>query len=460
MKSKVFTVIAILLLVIQVKAQTVETENFRWGNGFYYNLSLGGSITFNELEIKLLKVENHYNLIKIGEDSLWLKVARRSMPEEINGVRIFVADNKKVKELASDTLTHGILKKDALICLSDANFPLLDPLQFTFPVSFNEGFTWNVGEDSYPFSYYKSGEQLNSYCSYPGIGFSLNDAHRSIKHWLVTVENSKVAWIENLDNGEKGNQTFVLLKSESYPETYYLYGHLDIKNIVVKKGQELKKGDVIGTALQDESWGYFHFAVIYSATEPTIRESFHNIVNGFPQLFSLYFYEGKIGIPNFTRGKIVYGMPRHISKNQLNIQEFETYSGKGWVTGRWNPADKVEWVSNEREGNARMRKELFEGTSAQSLNPNNFFEYYISVKNGTYRIRAKVGDLYLPSWQKIEFEGLNVGIRELDAGHFEWTNERIVKVQDGKLNVRFFVDSKNQRVAGVSEIVFQQINLK
>ncbi len=458
LKFKVFIVFAIALFWYQSMAQSVDSDGFRWGNGFYYNLNVGEVVSFNQLEIKLLKMENHFNLLKVGEDTIWLKVARRSVPEEINGIRIFVADNKKVKALTSDTLTHGLLKKDALICLSDASLNLLDPMQFLFPVSFNDGFSWNVREDCYPFSFYKTGKSLNSYSSYPGIGFSLYDSRSPKEHQLVAFENSRVVWVESLDSEGEGTRGYVLLNSETQPDIYYVYGNLDIGSMPVKKGQELKRGDAVGMAVKGDFGGYFHFAVIRSETEPTIHDSFYNILNGFPQLFELYFQRGMFVVPNFTRGKIMFGMPYDLNRNQLNSQEFETHSGKGWITGMWNPADKVEWVADDSEGNIRLRKMMFEGSAAQCKNPDNFYEYCISVRNGNYRIRAKVGDLFLPSWQKIEFEGLNVGIKILDNPGFDWTGERIVKVQDGKLNVRIYIDNENQQVAGLSEIVFQQVN--
>ena len=101
---------------------------------------------------------------------------------------------------------------------------------------------------------------------------------------------------------------------------------------------------------------------------------------------------------------------------------------------------------------------LFRSTPAQNKNPCDYYEYIIAVKNGTYRIRAKVGDVFLQSWQKIEFEGIYAAVKELDAGEFDWTGERIVKVQDGTLNIRIYVDDDNRYVAGISEIVFQRVN--
>ncbi|HKI89127.1 MAG TPA: hypothetical protein VKA38_08875, partial [Draconibacterium sp.] len=129
---------------------------------------------------------------------------------------------------------------------------------------------------------------------------------------------------------------------------------------------------------------------------------------------------------------------------------------KGWLLGDWNTADKVEWVLKGNQGNVRLRKELFTGTAAKATNPYNYFDYEINVKNGVYRVRAKVGDLFLPSWQKIAFEGLDADTFQLASGEMQWTSEKIVKVKDGKLNVRIFIDEMENKTAGLSEIVFQQ----
>jgi hypothetical protein len=442
----------------QANAQQADSADFRWGNGFYYNLNVGESVTFNRVEVKLLKTENHFNLLKIGTDTLWFKVARRSVPEQLGGIRIFVADNKNVKALTADSLVHGLLSKDALICISDSRIPLLDPVQYIFPVSFNDGFLWSAEEESYMFAYYKTDENLQNpaFCNFAGIGFDMHDARGRMKHWLVAVENSRVVWVESKGPDEAGNQACVLLESASQPGIYYYYSRLYAKNLAVKKGQNLVRGDAIGTAWGDNSWGHFQFTVVKSQTEPTLEECRHYTINGFPQLFGLYFQNNGYATRSFARGRIQFGKPRRLNGNRKNNMAFETYSGKGWLLGKWNPADKVEWVSDKNDGNIRLKKVLFEGTPAECKNPNPFFEYQITAPNGTYRIRAKVGDLFLPSWQKLEYEGIASPAKSLDAGETYWTGERVIKINDGTLNIKIYLDEENNRVAGLSEIVFQR----
>jgi hypothetical protein len=408
LKRKGFILLVLFAVLFQVNAQQADSADFRWGNGFYYNLNVGESITFNQVEVKLLKIENHYNQVKLGEDTLWLKVARRSVPEQLSGVRIFVADNKKVKALGSGFPVHGLLTKDALVCLSDSRLPLLDPAQYIFPVSFNDGFMWGAEEESYMFSFYKTDEtgKQPAYSNFAGIGFDLHNARGIMKHWLVAVENSRVVWVESKGLDEAGNQACVLLESESQPGIYYYYNRLYSKNLAVKKGQNLVRGDAISTAWGDNTWGHFQFTVVKSQTEPTLEDCHHFAINGFPQLFGLYFRQNGNSARSFARGRILFGKPRHTNGNQKNSMAFELYSGKGWLLGKWNPADRVEWVSTKNDGNVRLKKVLFEGTPAQCKNPKNYFEYLITVPNGTYRIRAKVGDLFLPSWQKLSLKEL------------------------------------------------------
>ena len=456
MKKILFIIHLLLAAVCGLQAQNSEPD-FRWGNGYYYNLNRGDSIRFNNQTVRLLQVENHFNQIAIGNDTLWLKVSRRTPAKTSNGIRLFVADNKNVKALTTDKKVHGLLEKDALVCLSNFLESLLDFRRYIFPVSYNDGFLWSTEEDTYMFSYLgkdvKNGETI--YRSYEGMGFDLHDARGLEKHWLLTIENSTVVWVED-DLGNDEQQACLLLQSNSQPGIFYLYNHLFKKNLVVKEGQELVRGEPIGTIWGDSEWGHLQFAVIHSENVPVFSERFNNVVNGFPQLYELYFQEGSNYNKTFSKGRIYFGRSPSFNGNQKNIAAWEFYAGKGWQFGRWNTADKVDWVNKDEKGNARLKKVLFEDTSAEARNPKNFYEYEINVRNGTYRIRAELGDLFLPSWQKVSFEGVDAGEFSLEAGQSTWTTERAVNVKDGTLTVRIYVDEQNKKVAGLSQIVFQR----
>lgn len=421
-------------------------------------MNVGDNIEFNSVKIKVLEIDNHYNRISIGNDTLWIKLSRRTLPVSLNGVRLFVADNKNVKNIHDDNNLHALLSKDVLIGVSDANKKMLESNQYVFPISFNDGFLWSAEEDSYVFSFQNDSIGDNKKCckSYEGIGIDLQDARGIEKHWIVAIENSTVIWIEDKKLDELGKDACVLLQSSSDSSIYYLYNHLYNKNIEVKEGQKLSKGELIGTAWGDDKWGHLQFVVLKSDSIPAYENRYANSVNFFPQFYELYFQHTYSANKSFTRGKIDFGQPSFSNRNQKNTSAFEEYSGKGWTLGTWNIADKVDHIELGEDGNARLQKTLFSNSGAKSRNPENYYEYQLNVRNGVYRVRAKVGDLVLPSWQKIDFEGVNAATYSLAAGEQKWTSEKVVKVSDSKLSIRIYIDSINNKVAGLSEIVFQR----
>jgi hypothetical protein len=439
-------------------AQEDSKPDFIWGNVSYFNLSQSESIYYNSVEIKLLALKNQFNTIAIGQDTICAKVSKRTLAIPGRGVRLFVADNKFVKELTDDKEVHGLLKKDVLLGVCKLGEKMLEPNRFVFPVSFNDGFLWNADEDTYMYSYLgksitNKGEYLRSY---EGIGIDLHDARGVEKHWLVAIENSTVVWVEDKNLDEMGKDACVLLKSDSNPDIYYVYNHLYNKTIEVRKGQKLLQGELIGTAWGDQNWGHLQMLVVKSDSIPSYKNRFHNCINFFPQLYELYFKESYSFSKTFTRGIIEFGKAPEYNGSGKNSASYETYLGKGWLFNKWNKTEKVESVSKGEEANVRLRKVLFSGEKAESTNPSNYYDYEVSVANGVYRIRAKVGDLFLPTWQKIEFEGVAAASYSLEAGERKWTNERAIKVTDNKITVRIYIDDTNKMVSGLSEIVFQR----
>ncbi|MEN8117466.1 MAG: hypothetical protein ABFS16_10830 [Bacteroidota bacterium] len=458
MKKIVLISIFVWSCLFEVSAQNQSNPDFQWGNASYFNINTGESIYFNNIEIKLLSLENHYNRIKVGTDTIFIKVSKRNLPASTNGVKIFVADNKNVKALTTDSDVHGLLKKDALICLSGYIENLLNPDIFIFPVSFNDGFMWSTEEDCYMFSYLGSEEKNGKKYSrsYEGIGIDLHDARGIEKHWLVAMENSTVTWIEEKNPDQAEKEVCVLLQSNSNPGIYYLYEHLYRKNILIKKGQKLVRGELLGTIWGDDVWGHFQLTVVKSDTIPSYKNRHRNAVNFFPQFYELYFKNTYSSTKSFTRGRIDFGRLCTLNGNEKNAHAFEEYSGRGWLLGKWNKSDKVEWITKGEDGNVRLRKVPFPGTAAKCRNPKNYYEYELNVTNGVYRIRAKMGDMFLPSWQKVEFEGVIAVTYTLQPGELKWTPEKVVKVTDRKLTVRIYIDYSNNKVAGLSQIVFQK----
>jgi hypothetical protein len=438
-------------------AQYSNSDTIRWGRVTYINLSLGVKVAYQGNEIELLELKNNYNKIRIGNDTIWLKVCYRSTVSSAGNFNIFVADNKYVKAISSDKAMHGLLKKDVLLAVAPGNNALTDQYQYIFPVSFAGGYIWRNDEDSYPFSWQGGGiPKTVPEMQYPGLGIDLINGRGSSKFGILAIESGRIAWIDT-KSGSSGQPTATLcLASNSNPGVYYVYRRLYSKYIFVKQNQQVERGDELAYVWGDGLWEHLQLGIVYSDSVPAIKHWSNNMINFFPQLMDMYYGRQPAGGQFFTRGQIYFGAPTGAKGNIKNASAYESYQGTGWKLGMWNTADKVEWVSNKVTGNVRLSKTLFEGQTAQCTNPDNWYDYEIDVKNGIYRIRASIGDCFLLTWQKVEFEGVTGGTYQVNPGLFTWTPERTVRVKDGRLTVRIYLGDKNQK-AGISGIVFQQV---
>lgn len=439
--------------------QPSRDDSFTWGNVTYLNIAVGEKITFGESEIELLAVKNHFNHLRVDHDTSWLKVSYRTPASVVGNLVIFVADNRNVAALDADISAHGLLNKDALIAVSPLASPLADNWAFSFPVSFTGGYVWKSDEDSYMFSYQGAGtSKPGRYPLFPGVGLDMVNARISEKHTILAVESGRVVWVDRSRDNKGQPKASLCIESRNSPGIYYLYHNLYEKSIDVTKNEKVEKGDPLGHIWGDGNWEYLRLVVVKSDTLPLPGTRTGNLVNFFPQLLELYYGRQPNSATIFTKGKISFGKPTGQKGNVKNASAFEDYLGTGWELGKWNTADKVEWISTRQNGNVRLSGNLFEGQPAHCTNPHNWYDYSINVKNGIYRIRALVGDLQMHSWQKIEFEGVVAGTYDLEPGQFTWTSEKIVRVTDGKLTTRIGLDQEG-RVSGISEIVFQQASL-
>ena len=451
--KKHFLILFLLILGVDgLFGQTAMKPDFTWNNASYFNVNKGESVFYENTEIRLLSVSNQFNTIKVGVDTVQCRVSRRTPAITTGGLRIFVADNFRIKAISGSAGAHSLLQKDALICVSSAETPMLNTLDFVFPVSFNDGFVWSCDEDSYLYSFKR---QLQSQqCVAEGIDFDLHDARGIEKHRIVAVENSTVVWI--FEDGKSKNEVSVLLQSNSQPEIFYLYSHLFSKKIEVRKGQTLEKGEILGTIWGDNQWGHLTFSVINSAAIPEPGNCADGIINGFPNLFELYHQTTAGYNKTYRKGRIFFGKPAFYNGNQKNASDFEDYSGKGWITANWNIAEKTETAAKGSEGNVRLGKVLFKGTRAEVKNPVGWYDYEIRVPNNAYRIRVRLGDVEQATWQRVAFENIDAGTFILEKGQMGWTSERVVKVNDERLTIRIYIDESGEKPAGISEIVFQQ----
>ena len=123
-------VIPMMIAPILIHACSVHADSevkSLWGDALYVDMSVGDSFSYLEKGVTLLGIKGNYCTIDVNGQSKQLIVARRALPEVINGIRVFSADNQNVKQLTNDNQNHGLLTRDALLCLSDPDKPLLNP---------------------------------------------------------------------------------------------------------------------------------------------------------------------------------------------------------------------------------------------------------------------------------------------------------------------------------------------
>lgn len=454
MKKKVFLIWILSFFAVIISAQNNDAPDFTWGNVSYFNLNVGESIRYQEKEIKLLSIDNQCNKIVVNGDTIVQKINRRSPPININGLKMFVADNCSLRLLNNSDQYHRLLTKDAMIAVSDIFNLMLDEKKYVFPVNFNEGFIWNLESDNYLFSLVQANNSTSEFKINNGINFNLQDDSGVAKHWMVAIENSKVVWIKSFDDDSNSRKVAVLLESESQPGIYYFYGNLYKRSLEVREGQKLLQGELIGTVLDEKNWGSACFSVLKNDSLPVINDIESNVFNFFPQLFELYFNKSFNFSKMFSKGDILFGSSN--PKCEVNNLCFEDYNGKGWLLDCWNFAGKMPYVEEGSRSNVRLKNILFENTKLESENPEDYYDYEINVNNGDYHIRVKVGDVEMATWQKVEFENRKAGEYSLEAGEQKWTPERIIDVNDGKITVRIYIDPGN-KPAGISEIVFQKM---
>lgn len=447
-------IVALLeLFMIRSDGKSASPGTFTWGNTTFVNLTEGEAVSFEGKEIELLQVQNHFNRIRIDLDTFWLKVARRSTSFQAGSLRLYVADNRKVKSLAPPDGSHGLLTGGALIGLVSGMSPFLPSGQFSFPVDFTDGYIWRGSEETYMFSYLQQGNGKVQPAENKGVGMDISNSRAAGTHMITAMENGTVAWIET----ERCSSpcAAVCIQGESSPQVFYVYENLYDKSLLVKKNQKVEKGTGIGYIWGEGARELLRLAVLRSDTIPGYEDRTKNMINFYPQLLELYYGRDVLAPRFFSKGQVDFGRPGISRVDSRNIFCYEDYEGTGWILGDWNPADKTEWAVSRSNSNARLRKTLFVGQPAMCTNPSDYYLFEINVREGIYRIRASVGDCLLPSGQKVEFEDQPAGTFKLLPGEFVWTPERIVRVNDGRLSVKIHL-IPGSPVAGISKIVFQK----
>lgn len=432
-------------------AQSPTAPDFVWGNTGYFNVNNEDTVHLSEVEISFLRSDGLLNYLTINGDSLPLKVARQNPAEVRHGISFFIADNQCLQQLPGGEKVHDILTGEALLAIAGNEMEMLDPEKFVFPVSFSSGFIWRYDQGLPFYHFHKCPESHSKQTE--GLLIDCTPLRNGNEHRIIAMEDCRVVWVHMSGIGAHRNAC-ILLQSNSNQSIFYVYDRLSVKNLQVKRGQQVEAGEFISTPYA----GQLQLAVLYSDTIPAYEQRYRRSFNCFPQLFALYNYPKKY-IPNrvFTKGRIRFGSNQPGPGRYQNTSSFENFLGKGWIIDSRNGFGRVELAVKGEVCNARLRKALFASVSASCVQPQPHYDYEICVRNGVYRVRSLVGDAEQDSWQQLEFEGRAAGIHSLKAGEFKWTPERIVKVKDGRLTTRMVLDSLGGKVAGIREVVFQQV---
>lgn len=451
----IFVLLFLLSSSIGILAQ--ESSRFiKWGNALYIDLAVGESVEYLGKIITLVSIENNYCTVDIDGYSKQIKVARRELPNVINGIRIFAGDNRNVKYLTTDNQYHGLTQKDALLCLSDPSLPLLDPDKYTFPISRRDDYKWTMDESSHLFAYNSLIDWSlpnHFYRSHEGIDFDMHEARGKQVHPLIAFESGRIIWVTHptLDEG------CILIESESDPGIYYVYKHVNNEYIYVKNGEKVKKGDLLGYIWGDHSWGHLHFSVVKPDSFPFYETRYENILSFFPQMYELWYGDLEYHTPVYEKKQFTFGRPYYTIQNKKGDSEYDDIIGYGWKLGNWCTAANVEVFSYKDMGNIRLCKILWGGSAAWAENPQNYYKFEVNVKNGLYKVMARVGDCLLPSWQKVKIEDHDAGQYSLYEGEYTWTPELTVAVTDEKLTLTIFLLDQ-YTCAGISDFKFFKVN--
>lgn len=420
----------------------IPASPISWGNAIYADLAVGQSCGFLGRQVRLVAVQGDHCTIAVDGVSARLRMARRDRPKIVNGVRTFVADTRAVAQLTTDQAfpsTHGAMKRDALLCLSDPARPLLDPARFTFPISRDNDYRWTMDENSGMFAY------LSPERSHEGIDLNLHEARGAELHPLVAIEDGTVRWARPTGRPQ---EACLLLESTAQPGLYYVYQHLNVDRLQVKSGDTVQRGQRLAYIWGDWRWGHLHFAVLATDAAPGYAERYANVLNCFPQLYELWHGSLEPVAPPVTSGRFRFAEIYYRCEGRLRLHAFSDTVGYGWLLGDWCAAGSVEYLRNHQPGqSARSSKIMHAESGAPALNPDGWLDFEVAVENGRYRVEAEVGDAYADTRQRIAFEGVDAGSFALAAGQLQWTPSRIVGVQDGRLTVRIYLIDQMAKAA-------------
>lgn len=442
-----------MLCVFGASMAAAFGQDFTFGNAAFYNLKIGETVNYMGRSVTLESSTRQFCDFSVDGKKARLMVSRLSLPVLVDGLRLYLAHNAHVKGLTDDNSVHGLLTKDALLCLSDASVPLLAPDSYTFPISRRDGYRWPMGEESHMFGYL--GPRWNDktrFRSHEGIDFNMHDGRGIKKHPIVAVEDGAVVWSLRELGGDQ-NEGCILIKSALNPDIYYVYKHMYSKYMYVSDGDPVKKGDILGYVWGDGMWGHLHFSIVRRDVPPQYRGRYENSLNIFPQMHELWSGISGEGLPVFTEGDFDFGRIKGESGNVRYNIAYTPVTGYGWLIDDWCAAGNLEAIPYEQaEGFVLLKKVVHEDSRAEAVNPEDYFDFEVNVENGAYDVKVLVGDYYQRSFQRVDIEGVDFGTWDLGRGVVKWTPRQEVEVEDGKLTVRIHLQPEQR--AGICRLIF------
>jgi murein DD-endopeptidase MepM/ murein hydrolase activator NlpD len=421
-----------------------------FGNQTYVNLSVRESYTFHGKNIRLESIAGASAVVSIDGTAVKLQMARRILSTVAAGVRLSLCDTRDMVEYTTEQHegTRRSLTKDALLCLSDPDKPLLDPNRFTFPVDRTNGFNWTMAENSHTYAF------LSEVRQHEGTDISIADGKVNPVHALVAIEDATVIWVHPHDR----EQLCLLLESSSTPGVYFVYQHLEATTVSLRAGDRVKRGQKLGFIWGDNDWGHLHFAVIGWGDPPSYEERYRNSIPAFPMLYELWHGDLEPRRKQWSWGLWTLARNRATVDNIKRLNAFDELLGYGWLLGDWCPAAKVEPTEgNDQYSSALLRKHLFDGTISEAVNPEDYYDFEIAVPNGRYAVNLLLGDANQRTSQRVIVEAAPFGSYDLEPNQLTWTRERRVQVTDGRLTIRLYLRD-DTTYAALSEILFHYMN--
>lgn len=428
-----------------------NTVRQTWGNAVYVDLAMGESFTYLGKTATLISLENNFCTIEVDGQQRELIVARRALPEVINDVRIFAADNRNVADFTvpeKNGNVHAALTKDALLCLSDPAQPLLNPEEYIFPIDREDDFNWTMSENSHMFAY------LFPDRSHEGVDINMSNDRGKETHALIAPENGMVRDIINTTGSNIETRLFI--QSDNDPDLTFSYSHVNRHKLLVKPGQRVSRGQKLAYIWGDGRWGHLHFTVRKYGEESIEYAGFEYLLNTFPQMYELWHGDLEPRPKVWIGGSFRFGGQYWTRGNRQHLNQYDDILGYGWLLGNWCTAGKVETSMPDDGGkpdqSARLQKVMFQGSPSPAVNSDNYFDFEIAVENGRYLVGARIGDVYAKTWQNVSMESVDAGTYELDH-ELRSTPDVKVVVTDGKLTVRLELRD-DKTCAGIHELNF------